>query len=202
MKISEITGVYESPSLMGSSDFEFNNKAFNIKRAKELLADKQEPIKENDRYEFFRTGDTHDGEFVVVTKTVPRMISYYVNYQQSNYEKLGTTVTQVMLWRAYGKPMPSNITNYVFFGILLKRWKTVVSDSAQTPEGRKFWMGVMNLATVRNYRIGLIDVSTDEIQWYDKKSNVAIDDWAEDLDAWGQWPKFSKLRFIISKIKI
>lgn len=200
MKINEIEGIFESPSMMGSSEFEFNNAAFNIKKAKQLLDDEEELIKDTAAYRFFRTGDTHDGEFVVVTKAEIPEVSYYVNYVQRNIEPIGTSVTQVMLWRSSTGPAPLGITSMVFFEILLERWKTVVSDDTQTPEGRNFWLRIMAAASEKGFEVGLINVKEKRVDWYDPNvDNPVIKDWALQSNAWGDGKTFTIMRFVIKK---
>lgn len=198
-----IVGVGNMPNLIESSEFGLEDEKINKEVAFNLLSEEdQEVFENNDRYVFFKVGDFVSGKLACISKgNNDPYISYYVEYETRKIKNIGSNVTQVLIWRAYGKSKPLYITKDTFFKILLPRWKTIVSDETQTPEGAKFWLDRMSEAYDQSYDVGLYNRNTETITWYDGECGGHIDKWANSTGAWGTDISKMNYRFVITPDK-
>lgn len=111
-------------------------------------------------------------------------IGYLAHLKIEHLKSLqGESVTQVEVWRKRGMSIPAGITRHVFFNVLLKRYKYVVSDRAQTERGRDFWFDRLAEADQLGFRIGII--LDDDVTW---KEDQAFGTWLRLVatEAWGK----------------
>lgn len=125
------------PEIVRPTDFGWNDDDANRALAKDLLRRKQETLEDHPEYELFLTGDKINGYIAMYLKNTG-LPGYAINYKVEKRRLLGSTVTQVKLWRRAGTPHVPGITRRVFTQFLLTRWPMVMSDAEQTPDGAKF----------------------------------------------------------------
>lgn len=110
-------------------------------------------------------------------------IAYLVHLKMERLKALDSqSVTQVEVWRRKGAAIPAGLTKHVFFDILLKRFKFIVSDRSQTEKGRDFWLDRLGEADRAGHRVGVI--IDDEVTW---KDDVLFGPWIRTMEksAWG-----------------
>lgn len=191
---------FESQAIM-DQHFGLNDTALNARQAKEQLKKFKEIIQETDEFIFFRTGSNVEGTYVLISK-VSNLIDYFIKFETNNSIILLTTVTQVALWKRLGGTYIRNITSKVFYDILLKKWKTIVSDSQQTKDGYKFWVQRLRESYEDGYIIGIVDTRDIEntIQIYDGNKEY-IPNWLDEKDVYGNDEKYKYIRYFISTDK-
>jgi hypothetical protein len=106
------------------------------------------------------------------------------------------SVTQVEVWRSAGSFVRPQITKHVFFDILLKRYKYVVSDKSQTERGRDFWFARLSEADDLGHKVGII--LDDNVTW---KGDEAFGPWMRlaATEAWGKENVHYDTRLVIAK---
>jgi hypothetical protein len=189
--------VVESPQMVGDTDFNLTDDAHNEKLAAELIRKEQELLEDSDDYRLFLTGNKVNGYICLVDKEPTPQINYLVRYQAKNFKAIGSTVTQVAIWRRDSGPGVIGITDKVFGGYLLKNYDAVVSDMEQTALGRKFWVSQMNNYSTKGYKVGLMIQGVEDIQWFDR-TVISLKKWLASVDGWGTERKYTARRFIIS----
>jgi hypothetical protein len=185
----------DSPQFVGGTEFGLDNPIFNSKRAKKLLAKKQETIIDEEGYEVFRTGSDTNGNIVLYNRT-SKKIEYLVAYEKIYVSAIGTFLTQVKLWRSFG-PYSSGITSKIFFEYLLTKHDGIMSDAQQTKRGQEFWIQRLAQAYGKGLKVGLVNLNQRDVNWYDPSTDYT--DWIADMiqKGWGEEEKYQALRFVI-----
>ena len=108
------------------------------------------------------------------------------------------TVTQVEVWRKVGggSSLSRGLPQYVFEHILMKRYKYVVSDQAQSERGRDFWIDVMDQMTRKQHDVGVFDVDESTIDWC-PKGGYSFWIRNKEQESWGKEFKHEFIRFVI-----
>lgn len=120
--------LFEAPQLVDPTTFGLEDRAKNRALAAKLISKKQETIEHADEYEIIRTGDARAGYFALITSTEQPEIHYLVRYASKRFGFIDDAVSQIALWRRLGSPYVQGLTRIVFYDVLLKRWRTVLSD--------------------------------------------------------------------------
>jgi len=198
MKAREI--IFEMPRLIASGDLDFakrlDNTGSNRTCVEKFLMLDPEAVK-TDKYGTLYVKETLNGGVYLYVSFETGIASYYMNYETMDRETLGHCATQVAVWASLARGM-INITAYTFFDIMLKKFDTMVSDNAQSEDGRRFWIRRMIDALEKNLTVGIID--HDEIKVFDKNAN--FQEWLAGLDAWGKTSDHQNRLFFISNKKL
>lgn len=187
----------ESPEFIGSTDFGLHDITFNRRKLTGYKKKKVETIEDTDDYVIFRTGTEKNGNIVMYDKK-DDLIIYFVQLEQKTISKIGSFVTQLALWRDKNYPTTQGITSRIFFGYLLQKYKAIMSDAQQTENESSFWRDRMGEATKKNYSVGLVNLNTRIIIYFDPNKET-YPNWIKrhkDI-AWGIGNKFQAMRFII-----
>lgn len=200
MRYNEFTnkGLFESPQIVNSTEFNLDNEESNSTFALKLLKKIKEVIIDEPKYQVVKTGDDRNGYIALITKDDKPLINYIIKFQTSNIKGIGHAVTQVILWRKLGGTGTSNITKKIFFDYLLTKYPAIMSDGQQTERGKEFWIGRMVDAITINLKVGLLDKNTKNLTWYDNSKYKDINDWLKDYNGWGEKGFHQSLRYIIS----
>jgi hypothetical protein len=195
MELKSADFLTDSPQFVGGTEFGLDNPIFNGKRAKELLAKKQETIIDEEGYEVFRTGSEVNGNIILYNKKTTK-IDYLVAYEKIKVSAVGTFLTQVKLWRNLG-PYNTGITSKIFFEYILKRSDGIMSDAQQTPRGKEFWMQRLSQAYGKGLKVGLLNLNLRDVNWYDPSTD--FEDWLKNVEekGWGVAEKYQAMRFVI-----
>jgi hypothetical protein len=184
------------PEIIQPTNFGWDDDDANRTLAQRLLRRKQEILEDHPDYELFLTGDKINGYIAMYLKKLG-LLGYAINYKVERRRLLGSTVTQVKLWRRAGTPYVPGITRRVFFDHLLTRWPMVMSDEQQTPEGARFWSDRLAEASTGAYDVGFVDFGRNYVEWWDH--TTPITDWIKQKQAWGQHHRFRSLRYLIKQ---
>lgn len=189
--------LYEAPpQIVGPTDFDLSDDNANRAFAQRLLRRKKETLEDHPEFEIFLTGDLINGYIALYLKD-SGILGYVIKYHAEKRALLGSTVTQVTLWRRSMTPHVPGITRRVFFDYLLGRWPMLMSDAKQTPDGAKFWGDRLAEASTGPYEIGRVDFGRGFVEWWDHA--MPFDDWIKQTPGWGSHRAFQNLRYLIKR---
>lgn len=144
MKVEELC---ETPQYTFPQEFGLDDINSNRSQTRELLKKPKTPLRsigDYTLYEFSRA-------FALI-KNEPAEIAYIVRFQHSFVKLLGRScVSQILVWRNNLVPETRDLATEIFFGHLLPNTKTIITDSYQTDDGKRFWENRIQDA----FRLGL-----------------------------------------------
>lgn len=194
--------ISESPQIIDKNlDFGLNNKLSNSKNATNFLSKISEVIRETDDYKLFISEKDATSGYIVMVSKEENLIVLFVEYSRHTIRGLGDFVTQIKLWRSFDFHYTRGVTDEIFFNILLKRHKSIMSDFQQTKDGKRFWVGQLASAVSKGYKVGLAytKASNRHTIWYDSDKE-SFPSWMKEQEkAWGPTVSHTFIRFVISK---
>lgn len=134
--------------------------------------------------------DCVDGTYYFVLNNQTNKIGYFVRYKLidfRNFVMLGKAARQVMVCRLENTADTIGIADKVFW-ILYSKFGCLVSDSEQTPDGKKFWMFQIKKAIESNKKVLLLDTNDNT------QIEVGSIDELEEIEsgAWGSKTWFKR----------
>lgn len=128
--------LFEMPQIVGDIDWSLSDESFNRKHLASLLRNKDTEFLENfNKLKLYR----NKGQFFAITEN--EKLAYWIKTKQKYHSMISeTAITQVALWRDTDNLHSKNLPSYVFFDYLLKEFHTIMVDSQQTKDGKRFWM--------------------------------------------------------------
>ena len=195
MRYSDL--VSESPQRVPPTNFIFDkgdkNRAFAAKMLKKEVGN---PLEDTPEYRLFQTGNARNGWLVMVNKQDGRT-DFAMRFTAGSRSWLPSFVSANVGWVDRAKTHTAGLVSRMFFDHLLKKFGTVVSDRKQTPSGEGFWRRQMSEAVTRGYRVGLSNMNTQAIAWFDPTAGVSLTDWIDSQDAYGDKNRHQAKRFVI-----
>lgn len=171
------------PTQFGLGDIKKNQKK--LAELKQKFKAKELPVWQGAQLTEYLVGP--DESFIVLEaeRGEGPEIAYLVHLKLERLKALPSqSVTQVEVWNnpARSSTTPFGVTKHVFFDILLKRHKYIVSDQSQTPSGRDFWFRRLDEADAKGCRVGVM--LDDEVTW---KGSETFGMWMRvtETSAWG-----------------
>jgi hypothetical protein len=192
--INSTQKLFEMPGLLsGSESFGLDEGPRNLTVASSMLEHGRKTLFENDKCWIILTG-TSDGWIGLISKANKKLY-YFVKYESMSLPLVGGTATQVELWRhrAVSEYYP-NITQYIFFDVLLPKFGAVMSDTLQTVAGMDFWIRMLGFALNKNMKIEMADFVADTVEHFDGGN---LENWLSKVDPWGTGQVHKKRRLII-----
>jgi hypothetical protein len=174
-----------------------DDPAVNHVFAAEHLAKRAETIEQTADYIIFRTGDGERG-WIVLYNNTDQSADYVVQYRTRNWNWMNKSVTQCVLWRNAASPYVGGLAERIFFGHLLRTYRTIMSDYRQTPSGHDFWIARMKQAISRGHRVGVANTNHHTVAWFDPAAGQTFLAWLRQQDAYGPTAKYQSLRYVIS----
>lgn len=188
------------PSLCDSTDFGLSNKYFNRKTGLNYLRHNPNLVKVlSTNTNLYQVEDKGNG-FYFTWNTEKQLITYFMHYKMLNKKLINTpSITQTALWRMHLDGATKGLTYEMIFKVLLHKYPAILSDKLQTDDGRDFWIGLMDYALVKSYKVGLVDFNNSKV--LPISSNAALRLWLTDASATCAWSynslKHQGLRFVI-----
>lgn len=192
---SSTKAAFDVPQLIAPTTFRLDDPLHNRTIRLPFLVGTREVLEETADYKLILVGNRGFGKIGLIQKS-DDWLAYYVQYELED-TFVGRSVTQVSLWRDDTSPFVQGITVKMFHEILLERFRIIMSDGQQTPDGRSFWIRRMVDAAGRGLKVGLANIGTGTIDWYDPATS--IQGWVRNAKAWGADPQLANLRFVIAK---
>jgi hypothetical protein len=179
--------VNESPKLIPSSNFGLDKEDKN-KYILQRLQRKKKVIDNFGGYDIYKSGSAY---FVL---SDDGMIGYLMITKDDKVRRLKMPfATQVIVWRIYGKALPSGLASYIFWKHLFSIHHLIMSDSQQTSDGQRFWMDQVGRALKNKLFVYVANIRTGET------SKVLDTKDAFGNDVYGNEDYFKLIRIIISK---
>jgi hypothetical protein len=194
MKLEVAHRLTAMPALIESQDFGLSRPGYNKQHLVRLLADPTCKALKIKGIELNRVGD--DSDFIIFAHAKD-LITYYVSVSRVNLKPLEgrAVVMQTAVWRALGKA-PDGVTGTVFTW-LVQKYGTIVSDSHQTPDGKRFWIGRLTRALAQGCKVFLMkDLVLTPLDSDTLDQFIDPDSFAH---AWGD-ESYARYRFVIEKV--
>ena len=187
----------ESPQRVPPTNFIFDkpdmNRAFAAKMLKKEVGP---PLEDTPEYRLFLTGGARNGWLIMVNKQDQRT-DFAMRFTTGSRSWLPAFVSANVGWVDRAKAHTAGLVSRMFFDYFLKKFGTVVSDRKQTPSGEGFWRRQMSDAVTRGFRVGLSNMNTQAIAWFDPKAGESLTDWLDHQDAYGNENRYQAKRFVI-----
>jgi hypothetical protein len=137
MKVDDL---FETPMSIEPAEFRLDEPDRNAAVARDVLKDTRKRALEkfgNGEYTLFELPRA----FALVRHEQEDLrIVYYMQYKLAFHKFIGRQCAQqIAVWRDNADPFSSGIAKHLFFNYLLTNYKTVITDSMQTPDGQRFW---------------------------------------------------------------
>jgi hypothetical protein len=196
MKANEI--ILEMPQLIDDLyDMDWNDHSLNRNIYNNFLRskyrNKEKILQLSDFASIYKQGS----EYFCLDSSVKR-VTYFMKYQVSNNGILGQFVWQSLVWTdpefhpIYLQNIPANI----FFNHLLPKFHTIVTDSHQTWNGRRFWELRIADALHKNLNVYFFNFQNREL--IPVKSYAELHEFQRKYDIWGAAPSSTMKRMVIS----
>lgn len=176
-------------------DYAFDDPASNTERYKLFLTYKPKKrignINGIDVYEFM----LGDNNIIVGLYEKTKSVRYYCNYEIENEPKVGRTCTQIMLWTDRSKRV-KDLARTMFFRHLLKKFKTMQTDTMQTLGGEKFWIKNIKLAFEVGYNVYLYNKTSHNVIYVESPNK--FNEYYTAGALWGRDFSFADTTILIS----
>lgn len=200
MRVRDFMKVFETSALLsGDTDFGLSGEITNLKTAMWFDTNDAETLFEDDQAKLSLIDRGGSGCIGLVAK-IDQRLYYFVEFESQFDELVGSSVTQVKLWRdVLVRQFFDDPTAYVFFEVLLRRFGTVMSDELQYADAVLFWKRVCAMAVARKMTVQFADYAENRIETFDPTRSLLV--WFSEIEAWGPLTaneRHEKRRLIIS----
>lgn len=137
------------------------------------------------------------GDRILLLNHNRQTIDYYVKTVDVKIKRLGQHVVQVEVWRSNDIGV-NGIAKKVFFDYLLPRRHVMVTDRMQTPDGKRFWIDVVEKAFNNSMYVYIYDMNTGDLIEVNDSADYAT----KLKQIYGSTDKFKKVVVAISVNKI
>lgn len=203
MKVLVKELLFEMPKSIVPVELDLDFEKSNKKLAVELLQDKSRELVKN----FSEDVNLYEirNQFVLIDEK-ERSIIYYMKWKEIFHKFINhQAASQVLVWRDKNKPY-ENIAKDIFFEYLLPKYKVVITDALQSPDGRTFWIRRIGNAFslgLNVYYLSLLQTSADKTRELIKIDSVAdFERLNKEKNFWGETEKFKTRKLIISSIEL
>lgn len=120
-------------------------------------ANKSKFLPTNTEY-LYKSGNDHNGYYIFIKDDT---IDYFVKYKAISYQNIlnGRMLRQVLVERFGHTIFSAGIPKEVFFDYLLPTFGSIITDTQQTVDGKKFWENAIHYAlkNLNKYSIYVVD---------------------------------------------
>lgn len=192
--------INESPGLVSDMQFGLDNALVNQKLLADALSNRTKTYEETGEICLFQANQMSDGAIVLWNKKYNRL-DFISKTKKENVRGLGDAICQTGVWNSGKGSYSQHLGSKVVFEIVLKEYKTLISDRLQTASGRRYWNRLMTEASGKMLTVGLVDEKSGNVSMPESKGLESYEDWSEHKGpiSYGYDPKFQRLRFFIKK---
>jgi len=140
----------------------------------------------------YLTGDYANGYYFLVDN---ERVVYFVKYKRINAGGVQFG-RQVLVWRDNESSASAAFASFVFFQVLLPRFKALMSDTQQTPDGSRFWSTMIGFAHRKGLHVYAYDRSRPPTALYTIKNSRDLDLYRGLI--WGRTDKHLRTHVVIS----
>lgn len=123
-------------------------------------------------------------------------VSYFMKYKVNTVGKMGQCVWQSLVWTYPPASYISGIPQKMFFEYLLPKFGTIMTDSEQTWDGRRFWRLRLVEAFEKQLNVYFYDFSNHNIEKIDDYKHFTDCDKRRGI--WGPFDSHKMKRMVIS----
>lgn len=146
MKLDEVSILHETPMRIEDfNDLAFDTYETNRERYDLFVKLQTKKLLRNINGIEIYTLRLGNEDLIVGLNHSTKQVAYYCNYEVKVEPAIGRSCTQIMLW-SDKKPKTKDIPRTIFFQYLLKKFKTMQSDTMQTSHGERFWKTNVKIA--------------------------------------------------------
>lgn len=134
-----------NPQLISGTDFPLRaileNEVANVEMYEKLMSSS----KKKKMFDIPPNGEVYSlGQKIFLANNDKKRVDYFVQYEKQRFKGI-LTITQIAIWLQYSSkyvnmPNGERVSTYLFFNHLLPMAEAVMTDSLQTPDGRRFWV--------------------------------------------------------------
>lgn len=125
-----------------------------------------------------------------------KAITYYMKYEVGNNGKLGSYVWQSLVWTEPSAEYIKHFPEKIFFNDLLTKFGTILTDSEQTWDGRRFWKHRIVESFDKQLNVYFYDFSNHNLIQIEDNSHFRMTELVHDI--WGNSNKHKMKRMIIT----
>lgn len=184
-----------SPEIIAPFDFKMNDPKYRAKFLAHLLAKNYKQVDTYRGIPIYMTGIANHKGYLFATDG--ETLYYFVKFTTPKLRGLLNTIkstVQVAIWRDDTSPQTVELSQYLFDGILTRRFGVMMSDGQQTPNGRRFWILRMTRALDTHKYVYLYNRMTHNLDALLDTAELG----AAIKKAYGVGKSFRDNRFVIS----
>lgn len=188
-------------------EFGLKNEKYNSRIVSTILAAKNKSMIESfgDGRDLWR----YKNKFILIDSRLQQVL-YYLSWREEHYNFFDRMVaTEVLHWRNRGQYMMglSNLTQHVFFDLLLPLYGAILSDRLHTSYSEAFWVKMIEAAFNRDiavYYVNFIAVSSninrEIIRLYDRNDFLNLVNPNNPIvrEPWGNDEKYESRKFLLT----
>lgn len=176
MRLEELTqGLFESPLAIEPLDDHVINTTFgNHKYYNMYIRKDNDIVPLTNEINIYSDMYKRKGHIFAADPKVEQ-IYYLLNYETSTNPILGKYVAQTWLWIDKNIGVVKSLPTKYFFE-LVDEYGTIVTDSEQTPDGKKFWIKRIKDAFTKNLNVYYFNFITSELVKLNSPNDVSTYD--------------------------
>jgi hypothetical protein len=124
------------------------------------------------------------------------MVTYEMQFKTNSNPVIGDFVWQTSVWR--GAANIVHLPTEIFFDYLIVKYQTIITDSKQSWDGKRFWLDRINDAFDRNLNVYYFDFSQNKLQRIDSKKEWIPFYKEHQSEIWGKSDLAQMKRMVIS----
>ena len=197
MNLSDLT---ESPQKIGPLDPKNIQDAITACKKGFDRAKKLDVIDTDANVALYELEEGRNGYFFIWEPSTNSVI-YVMRYSTVCFDKklgIAESARQILIWRSSNSVFVYGIWRKIFWDYLMPKYGVIVSDSEQTDDGARIWMGVAAKAFETGYTVRLMD--TNDSTFIDMHTKAEFDMSKES--AWGSSSFFRRKIFAVFKSEL
>jgi len=197
--------LFEMPQSIEPTEFNLNDPEVNRHFAREFMKDNErEQLEDFGGSVLYKIGNRI--VFIDEESELAPRILYYVQWKEIFHKFVGKrAATQIAVWRDQDEPITSGLAQRIFFHYLLPIYGVMVTDTMQTPDGRRFWINRIGDAFKKDLRVYYLNLLQPADGKSAKRELIEIDNETEfsklsrEKEFWGR-PELYRARKILISI--
>lgn len=195
MRLNDL--IVEAPQIVGEySPIELNDSTQNQELYQQLSRNPNKQLLKQitDTCKVYKSNKT-----IFCLDDMLSMVTYEMEFKVNEHPTLGQFVWQTSVWRG-NSALISHLPTEMFFEYLVKTYHTVLTDSKQSWDGKRFWLDRIDNAFDRGINVYFFDFSTSNLTKIETKT-----DWLQfykinQNKIWGKTNLHQMMRMVISNL--
>lgn len=193
--------LFEAPQELNATEFNLDDPKVNRRLAHDFTHNGEKLEDVTERLSLWQRGRRI--ALVLEDPGKPRSLIYYVQWKERFHKLIGhKAISQVAVWRDALDPRSKGIAAKIFWEHLLPIHEVMMTDTMQTPDGKRFWTNRVAEAfehRLRVYYLNLLPApATGERELIEIHDLQHFADLAREKDFWGREDLHQARKIIIS----